>query len=474
MNKSEILERISLGEDSYTQFKTNITNAEKLAGELVAFSNAKGGILFIGVDDNGKITGISNKDIKKLNQLIGNVINSNIVPPIYPLVKIETINDKKIILIEVLEGANKPYSTNKGLYLTKAGSDKRKISPQELRRLFAESKNLFADEEPIKESNITDLNTELFYKFLEKDNPAILEDLKQGKLNLKTILNNYNLMKDDNLTLAGNLLFGINIKKYTPSFYVDCCYFVGNDISSKNYRSEKRFYGTFEYLFESTLGFITSQLQSIQVDENFNSNGELEIDKNILIELIVNALIHRDYYIQSSIKIFMFDNRVEIISPGKLTNSLTIEKIKNGISIHRNPILDSVSKNILPYSGRGSGIKRALTLNPEIKFINDGELELFKCIIFRKKTRVETEKTRVENEKTRVETEKTRVENEKTRVEILSLLKENPKITLKTLAEKLHISQKGVEWHIKKMKKEKIIERIGPNKGGYWKISKDD
>jgi len=110
----------------------------------------------------------------------------------------------------------------------------------------------------------------------------------------------------------------------------------------------------------------------------------LEIDERILTELIVNALVHRDYYINSSIKIFMFNNRVEIISPGKLTNLLTVEKIKNGISIHRNPILNSISKTILPYSGYGSGIKRILSIDPNVEFINDTLKEEFKCIIQRR------------------------------------------------------------------------------------------
>jgi ATP-dependent DNA helicase RecG len=97
--------------------------------------------------------------------------------------------------------------------------------------------------------------------------------------------------------------------------------------------------------------------------------------------LIINALVHRDYYINSPIRIFIFTNRIEIISPGKLTNSLTIANIKSGRSIHRNPILDSISKYVLNYSGRGSGIKRVLNLNSKVDFINDIENEEFKCVI---------------------------------------------------------------------------------------------
>ncbi|WP_069469977.1 RNA-binding domain-containing protein [Candidatus Marithrix sp. Canyon 246] len=373
--------RIYLGEDSYTQFKVNITNSEKLAEELVAFSNAKGGLLIIGVDDKAEIVGLSSDDIRRLNQLIGNVINANLTPPIYPLVSIKEINNKNILVIEIDEGVNKPYSTNKGLYITKAGSDKRKISPEELKRLFAESKKLYADEEIIKTSDITDLNSQLFYRFLRVDNKTVYNELKAGKLSFEYVLQNLELLRNGHLTIAGNLIFGLEPQRFCPSFYVDAVYFDGNDITTNKFISKATLKGTFEKLYDDSLSFITTKLRTVQKDKNFNSNGILEIDEEVLGELIINALVHRDYYINSSIKIFMFHNRVEIISPGKLTNSLTIEKIKSGISIHRNPILNSICKTVLPYSGYGSGIKRVININPDIEFINDIEKEEFRCII---------------------------------------------------------------------------------------------
>jgi ATP-dependent DNA helicase RecG len=384
MELSELISRISNGEDSFTQFKENITNGDKLSEELVAFSNAKGGLLIIGVSDNSDITGLNHDDIRRLNQLIGNVINSKMTPPIYPLVEIKTIDNKKILIVTISEGINKPYATNKGIYLTKAGSDKRKISPEELRRLFAESKKLFADEEIIPNSDITDINTELFYQFLFIDNAQILDKLKQGLLTLENLLENRELLRDKRMTLAGNLMFGITPQRYCPSFYIDCVYFNGDDISIDQFISKDTIKGTFAELYKQSLNFLKSNLCKKQIDKEFNSMAQLEIDERILTELIVNALVHRDYYINSSIKIFMFNNRVEIISPGKLTNLLTVEKIKSGISIHRNPILNSISKTILPYSGYGSGIKRILSIDPNVEFINDTLTEEFKCIIQRR------------------------------------------------------------------------------------------
>ncbi len=384
METIELIERISNGEDSYTQFKQDINNIESLAYELAAFSNAMGGVLIVGVDDNNNIIGLSSDDIRRLNQMIGNVIRDKIKPLIYPIVEIKNIDDKKILVVEVSKGANKPYDVD-GIYYTKAGSDKRKISSEELRRLFAESKRLFADEEPVYGTDITDINQQIFYEYLKRDNERIFEKLKKEELNLQQILQNKIIMNGDKLTLAGNLIFGIEPQKFTTtkSFYIDCCYFNGNDISVNQYKSQERVYGDFETLYKKSFNFMTSNLKKIQVEENFNSNGVIEISEIILGELITNALVHRDYYINSPIKIFMFDDRVEIISPGKLANSLTIENIKAGSTIRRNPIIESICKNILTYSGYGSGIKRVLSINPNIEFINDIDKEEFKCIILR-------------------------------------------------------------------------------------------
>ena len=102
----------------------------------------------------------------------------------------------------------------------------------------------------------------------------------------------------------------------------------------------------------------------------------MEIPPKALEVLVVTALIHRDYYINSSIKVFIFDNRIEIISPGKLPNTLTLERIKSGTSVSRNPILFSNARFLLPYTGVGSGIPRALKLYPHIELINDKEVFL--------------------------------------------------------------------------------------------------
>ncbi|MCJ7650490.1 MAG: ATP-binding protein, partial [Candidatus Lokiarchaeota archaeon] len=141
----ELLELIEKGEDSKTQLKTNFHNAVQLAQEMIAFSNTKGGNIIVGVDNDSNIIGLSGDDINRLNQLISNAATENVKPSINPFTEIIKVGDKKILVITVHEGYNKPYGTSEGIYLVKVGSDKRKISQEELKRLFQESKQIMAD-----------------------------------------------------------------------------------------------------------------------------------------------------------------------------------------------------------------------------------------------------------------------------------------------------------------------------------------
>jgi len=384
METSHVIEKIANGEDSYTQFKLRAVRAKDLAKEMVAFANAEGGIIIFGIADNGDIKGLNQTEIEEIGQLVGNCANENVRPPIHPLTENKLIDEKKVTVVTISKGANKPYATSSGDYYVKSGPDKKKISQEELRRLFAESQHLFADEEIIYKSSINDINTELFFNFFKH---KYKKEFNAKQMELYQVLENLNLMENQHLTLAGNLFFGRYPQKFSPMFKVQCVYFDGNDISATTYRSKKDFEGTLGHLFEQTMTFLSSSLVSIQTEKEFNTPGMLEISEEALSELVVNALVHRDYFICSSIKVFIFNERVEIISPGKLPNSLTIERIKNGISIARNPIINSLSQYVLPYSGLGSGISRALNLYADIDFINNIEQEEFKCIIKRQKKR---------------------------------------------------------------------------------------
>jgi len=131
------------------------------------------------------------------------------------------------------------------------------------------------------------------------------------------------------------------------------------------------------------MSFVLGNIKHIQKERGVNAPGEPEIPKIVLEELLVNALIHRDYFVSAPIRIFIYQDRVEIISPGHLPNNLTVENIKRGNSNICNPILTSYATKVLPYRGIGSGVIRALRAYPDIEFENDQDGNQFKVMIKR-------------------------------------------------------------------------------------------
>ncbi len=404
METLEVIQAIERGfETSTIQFKATIKNINQLSQEMVAFSNTLGGLLIIGVAENGEVHGLSPDEIRKINQWIGSASAELIKPPISPLTDIIKVQGKYVLVVEVLRGTNKPYYTNEGISYIKKGSDKRIAPPEEILRMFQSSNKIYADEGFVSNTSVNDIDEQIFKEFIYNKfykrmvgDDISLEDFK--KLGIEkaldkiganapyaTVLKNMAFSDGNNLSLAGLLLFGKSPQQFKPMFTMQCVYYVGNDIAGTNFRdSQPPYEGNLKTLFECAMTFVKRNLKSIQVEDSFNSLGELEIPIVTLEELLVNSLVHRDYYVNSTVKVLMFDNRIEIVSPGKIPNSLTIENIINGQSIPSNPILHSNAQFLLPYIGLGSGIPRALDKYKNIEFQNNEHAEQFKAIIHRK------------------------------------------------------------------------------------------
>lgn len=389
MDALELLDLIQRGESSTIQFKVRIDKKDRtksaydLGTEMVAFANTKGGLLIVGiVDETGEINGLSYEELQATNQVLANSASDNIKPPINIYTETVEVSGKKVVIAQIPEGISKPHTDNKGIIWVKNGSDKRKvIAREEMARLLQSSGNLFADETMVNSTTVNDIDDDFFKQFIKSKTNKPFSELGQS---IPELLSNMGMLKDENISLGGLLLFGKNPQKNRPTCTVQCVSIVGNDIGSKDYRDkEDPFTGNLQELYEKTLSFITRNLKKIQKEEGFNSPSVLEIPMETIEELLVNALVHRDYFINTSIKVFIFDNRIEIISPGKLPNTLTIENIKAGTSIPRNPIIFSNARYILPFVGVGSGIPRAYENSPDLELINDTERELFISIIKR-------------------------------------------------------------------------------------------
>lgn len=381
MEALELIEILERGEDSQHQFKENVTNAKSLAGEMVAFANTKGGMIIIGADNNGKPVELSADDINRLNQLVSNTATNNVKNPINPFTENIKVGDNLLMVVHIAEGTDKPYMDNNGVIWVKSGSDKRRVtSREELRRLFQSSDLVHADEVPVKRTTGNDIDLKYFKIFYKNQYE---EDIENTDVPLMQLMNNLNLAKDNNLNLAGLLLFGKEPDKYKPTFIVKAVSFAGNDPAGDKYRDSVDIKGKLKIQFEGAMDFLKRNLKYTQQDKSINTLGDLEIPPIVFEEMIVNALIHRNYFINAPIRLFVFDDRIEIISPGKIPNNLTIENIISGNSNIRNDIITSFATKELPYRGIGTGIRRALKSYSHIKFINDTESETFFVIIKR-------------------------------------------------------------------------------------------
>jgi ATP-dependent DNA helicase RecG len=381
METAELLEIVSRDEDSKHQFKANVTNETSLGQEMVAFSNSGGGLIFIGVSNDGTFSGLRRDDMGRLNQLVSNAASQQVRPPINPRTENIATPNGLVMLVFVPNGVSKPYMDKNGVIWVKSGSDKRKAtSREEVQRLYQSAGLIHGDEIPVPGMTVSDLDVDYFKVFFEKNFGELLE---QQDVPLPDILHNMNLMKDGVLNISGALLFAKSPNFKLPVFIVKAIACPGNEIHATDYLDSRDISGKLADVFHQSMSFVLGNIHHVQAGQGVNAPGKPEIPPIVLEELIANALIHRDYFVSAPVRIFVFENRVEIISPGHLPNNLTVENIKRGNSNIRNPILASYATRILPYRGLGSGITRSLRAYPHIQFEDDRDGNLFKVIIGR-------------------------------------------------------------------------------------------
>ena len=379
MDSKQLSEILKKGENSRVQFKERLDNQDSIAAELIAFSNSKGGVLVFGVNDKtGEAIGLNYIQIQDYGNKIGTIANELIKPQVFITTEVVDICRKSLLVVDVAEGIAKPYKDRNGTIWIKQGADKRRLTDNnEQIRLFQQSGLIYIDEMKVPYTGIEDIDTEKVKKYL-----VAVSDEEEPIT--PTLLKNINVTKEDQLTLGGLLFFGKNPQKYRPAFCIKAVSFFGNELGGSDYRDSEDIVGTIPEMFQKSISFFTRNLHHIQAGQSFNSTGLLEISPVVLEELLQNALTHRDYSKNAPIRICIFDNRVEIISPGKLPNSLTVENIKRGNAVVRNNLIVSYSTKLMRYRGFGSGIIRALKEQPDISFINDVDGEQFTVIIPRK------------------------------------------------------------------------------------------
>lgn len=383
MDTLELLNLINTGETSKVQFKELLDNQDSIAAEMIAMSNSKGGVILFGVKDKtGEVAGLDYKQLQDIGNRLATIATDLVKPQIFVTTEVVHFDEpsKNVLIVCIEEGIAKPYKDKNGTIWVKQGGDKRKlIDNNEQIRLFQQSGIIYVDEMIIPSTSISDIDKSKVDEYLRKIHDSEIE------ISNELLYRNLNIIRNEHLTLGGLLFFSKAPQQYCPAFCIKAVSFFGNDIGGTDYRGSLDIIGTIPEMFEQGMGFFNTYLYHTQQGQNFNSLGILEISVIALEELLQNALTHRDYSKNSSIKMLIFDNRVEIVSPGALPNSLTVENIKMGNAVVRNNLVVSFSSKLMKYRGLGSGITRAMRAQPNIELINDSEGEQFIVIIPRTK-----------------------------------------------------------------------------------------
>ncbi len=397
MTEKEILQLRDLAETGQVQFKERITNKEDkydIGCEMVAFSNSRGGRLVIGINDkSGEINALSYMELQETTNLLTSIASENVIPNV--LIDVENVptTGGAVVVATIPEGKNKPYHDNKGIIWVKNGADKRKVfDNSELADMMGDCGRYYADEEAVRDASIEDLDADTIKLYMmERFSPVFrgknIDELTMKDYSLdqmagfvikgatiERLLRNLRFIRPDGqMTKAAMMLFGKYTQRWLPEITAKCICFFGNSVGDTQFRDkmhDMEIEGNLLHQYRTIMNFFTRNLRKVQVKREFNSLGEMEIPYESLTEYVVNALVHRSLNIKTPIRIFIFDDRVEIHSPGSLPNGLTIEDVKNGTSMPRNVFLFTNANYLLPYTGAGSGLRRALEYDPDAVFSN--------------------------------------------------------------------------------------------------------
>lgn len=407
MTKEGIFKLRDSAEQTRVQFKERVTrdNRYDVSCEMVAQSNSHGGMIVVGIDDKtGRMNPLSYQEVQETTNLLGNLASEGVMPQILLDIENVRMEDGIIVVATIKPGMNKPYRDSKGIVWVKQGADKRKVFDNaELIAMLMENGQMHPDSMPVEGTSVKDLDENTLRDYLLSRFRSEFERQQLSTTELKHrspdeiadvinqtpegILKNNGLVTEDGtLTVAALMLMGKYPQRWLPAFTVRCVSFVGNSIGGTEFRdkSGSDADGNAVHLYNYIISFLTRNLRQKQVNKDFNSQGELEVSLASLSEIVTNGILHRSYVIEAPMRVFIFDNRIEIHSPGLLPEGVSIESITHGVSVPRNKLLFNHGINLLPYTGAGSGITRAMKFTPDIKFASDEVLKEFVVTVERK------------------------------------------------------------------------------------------
>lgn len=349
----------------------------------------------------------------------------------------------------------------------RVGDANRQLSAKELEELFARKNDdkLRWDTQICEKAQISDISETKLKEFLEK---AGLKHTSPENSLMKL-----GLMKNGKFLNAAVILFGENPGKFFPNAKVRCAVFAGTNAA---YAIDMHdFEGDLFYLIDQAEKYIMEHINMGMRLEGLRRIDVPEINKDAFREAIINAFCHRDYYQYDEVHVAIFRDKLEIRNPGLLYLGLTIKKImKEEVSERRNELIASMFHMVHFIEKWGKGIKLILSKEPETTF---KELGNQFYTVFKRKEGTPTGDVGKTTQKTTAEVLETiqklsRNYPEKTNKIILAVHRK-PTITINELAELSGLSKIGVRYTLTKLKKARIIRRVGPDKGGHWEITEE-
>lgn len=372
--RTDLLEIIANGENSGVEFKRDVLANHDLAKELVAFSNYSGGMVLLGVEDDGRIFGVTRAD---LEEWVMTACRDKIRPSIIPFFEVvrNVEQGKNVAIVRVTPGfdVHSMWHNNRNTYYIRVGTQSREPSPEELGRLFQQRGSFRAELRPVSGATLTDLDRrrlrDYFGRIRQQEVPS-----DEDEAAWQTLLVNTEIMTEEGVTMGGMLLFGTTPNRFLPHAGVDAAAFPGPE---KDYAARERttLRGPMTPLFDASGALVENGLVEQALDfvrrntpvtaaiENGTRVEKPAYPSDVLREAIVNALIHRDYLLSSTdIELVIYSNRLEIISPGRLPNSITPDRMRAGCRAARNELIKEVMRDYRYLEHMGMGIPRKIIL----------------------------------------------------------------------------------------------------------------
>ena len=351
MTPQELQIIIQQGENAAVEFKALPLRPEALAREMVAFANSAGGTILLGVADDGTVLGIDGSE--QLEEWVMNIARTAVIPALTVTYETVAINATRIAVVGVPKGSDKPYQTG-DKYLMRVGSTNRVATQAELMRLFQMSGVFHYDTLPVANAGINDLNMAVLDSYFANYG---FEFSKEADIARRQLLINTDILAPSGEpTIGGLLMFGINPSRYLPQAAIMFAHFNGLEIAAELIDSQE-IIGTLPQQVDAAVAVMKNNLLRPSTIEGMKRKDtrQLPPDK-VLREMVVNACVHRNYAIAGSrIRIFMFDDRIECISPGRLPNTVTVAKLRSGVSYASNPVLLKFMDNLRYIDRLGRG-----------------------------------------------------------------------------------------------------------------------